>query len=101
MRVSSAHALPFIKITATATDVKTVYVINRSTFDFILLHICLFPEQSVTGSVADGRDALRGRLSKNQRTFGDAAVVMRVDYAAWEFQEHCVCACVRLRKGLQ
>ncbi|ROI16575.1 hypothetical protein DPX16_22552 [Anabarilius grahami] len=26
------------------------------------------------------------RLSKKERTFGDAAVVMRVDYAAWEFQ---------------
>lgn len=31
-----------------------------------------------------GKRALR--LSKKERTFGDAAVVMRVDYAAWEFQ---------------
>lgn len=41
-----------------------------------------------------GKRALR--LSKNRRTFGDAAVVMRVDYAAWEFQEHRVRACVYL-----
>lgn len=92
-----------MKITATATDVKTVYVKNRSAFNLIAFYcmICLFSKQNVTGSEADGRDALRVSLSKNQRTFGDAAVVMRVDYAAWEFREHRVCACVHLHEGLQ
>ncbi|XDV21328.1 hypothetical protein PO909_026442 [Leuciscus waleckii] len=45
---------------------------------------CIFLKQRHVEDESGGKHALR--LSKNQRTIGDAAVVMRVDYAAWEFQ---------------
>lgn len=44
-----------------------------------------------------GRRVLHWGLT-NERTLGDAAVVMWVDYATWEFQQHRVRVCARLRE---